>query len=751
LPRRARTWTARTIALAALATLLTLAVTTPAHADPVVSISGTVTVDGVATAGLTVTASTIGLPPTVVSATTGAGGHYELLDVPEGFYTLDVDDPGSLYQPVSGFAFLNPGSPTATVNLTVLSAGPATGVIHGVVTVDGVATEGLTVQASVGLIMSTATSGPDGSYAITGLSYGTYNLNVFDAADEFQNLFIQVVISAAAQDVVRDVPVERWQVGTSTVSGTLTDRDTDLPLEGFSVSIGGDEIPMQSALTGADGTYAFTNLPGGVINVFISPPTYRSENRVLTVLDGETVTADFALAKLNATIVGTVRDGDDNPVPFLFVRGVASDGGSPVNTIAGPTGEYSLGPIAAGEYTLTVGGLGTSWTEVSHTVTAIADDTVTRDFQTSPRVTGSINGLVMDATGTSSLESICVTAYDSAGDVSAGAGMDGTASDGLWSIDDLDVGDYRLLFWDCDYARDPAYATTWWGPSPSLAGATPVTVTAGGDLLIGEMRLSVGGTIGGHIDVQTPDGVIEFPSGRGMDATVFQLVGGTWEAVPDESPLVGVGDVGDYQARGLLPGTYRVGFVDQFTGPRAYETEYYDDVLSITSADDIVVTAGATVTGIDATVLIPQPDGSPFAVPTESLAAGDEDEIAIEDESVSPGEELEVIIGQEYAGEWVSVWGHSTPVLMGNWVQVSSTGTVTVTVPAGLPGGTHSVVAQDADGAVIGWTGGLQVTALGTSPAQIAATGATTLWLVPVGAGVVFAGLLLLRIRRARA
>ena len=52
-------------------------------------------------------------------------------------------------------------------------------------------------------------------------------------------------------------------------------------------------------------------------------------------------------------------------------------------------------------------------------------------------------------------------------------------------------------------------------------------------------------------------------------------------------------------------------------------------------------------------------------------------------------------------GEWVQVWLHSTPTLISGWTKVAG-GTVTATVPASVPAGTHTLVVQNSSG-VIGW------------------------------------------------
>jgi hypothetical protein len=78
------------------------------------------------------------------------------------------------------------------------------------------------------------------------------------------------------------------------------------------------------------------------------------------------------------------------------------------------------------------------------------------------------------------------------------------------------------------------------------------------------------------------------------------------------------------------------------------------------------------------------------------------DEIALSPDA-SPGSTLEIFVGSEFAGDFVSAFANSTPVLLGDWKQVDSRGYITVTIPTTLPAGSHRIAAQDSRGVVFGW------------------------------------------------
>ncbi|OJX69675.1 MAG: hypothetical protein BGO94_14465 [Micrococcales bacterium 72-143] len=75
-------------------------------------------------------------------------------------------------------------------------------------------------------------------------------------------------------------------------------------------------------------------------------------------------------------------------------------------------------------------------------------------------------------------------------------------------------------------------------------------------------------------------------------------------------------------------------------------------------------------------------------------------------------------LGPAYENHWFFVVVYSDPVPIG-WVWLGPGGTATVTVPAALPGGTHTIAFLDASGNVVAHVAGVSIAAL------LAATGAS--------------------------
>jgi 5'-nucleotidase len=140
------------------------------------------------------------------------------------------------------------------------------------------------------------------------------------------------------------------------------------------------------------------------------------------------------------------------------------------------------------------------------------------------------------------------------------------------------------------------------------------------------------------------------------------------------------------------------------------------------------------------------PTSAPTAAAESALTKALQGKITVNDSTVAAGDKLTIGVGTAFAGQYVSVWVRSTPINLGGWQQVSAAGTVTAVVPAGLAAGTHSIIVQDAAGAVIGWT---EITVAGVTPAaSLAQTGLDAGPWLAGGALLLVLGAVLVRRRR---
>jgi len=416
-----------------------------------------------------------------------------------------------------------------------------------------------------------------------------------------------------------------------------------------------------------------------------------------------------------------VLDESDNPIEGIWVAVTTPDG---EDYLAGAStndaGVYLIEELAAGDVSILVGGIGTSWVETATPTTLLADQIVTVNFVLTPRMTGAVSGTVVDG-DTLGIDKVCGTVYDTtSGD--AISGFPETDSSGAFFVDDLDVGTYTLLFWDCDFQRTPAFTTVFLGNAVSIDSAVSFSILTGDTTELGAAALTLGATISGTVRLRAGTGSIALPASRGVDALVYVLDGSTWAEFPDPSPFVSAGGPGEYQVSGLPEATYRVALGDPATGVKAYTRVYWQNALDFDDATNITVTGSTAITGIDAIVEVARPGYQPTPISTESLTADVAGDVSTPDDDLMQNETTDVEVGDEFAGEWVSIWGHSTPVQMGGWVQVGADGMVTVPVPTSLPAGAHQLAAQDAEGNLIGWTD-VTVTAAASSGGALSSTG----------------------------
>lgn len=97
----------------------------------------------------------------------------------------------------------------------------------------------------------------------------------------------------------------------------------------------------------------------------------------------------------------------------------------------------------------------------------------------------------------------------------------------------------------------------------------------------------------------------------------------------------------------------------------------------------------------------PGTPGAPTAPPESALTPALQGGITGPD-AVTPGSTITVGVGAVHAGASVSAWLFSTPTLLGTRT-VSSSGEISVRIPAATPPGTHRLAVTDASGAVLGW------------------------------------------------
>ncbi len=147
---------------------------------------------------------------------------------------------------------------------------------------------------------------------------------------------------------------------------------------------------------------------------------------------------------------------------------------------------------------------------------------------------------------------------------------------------------YTVQFQDF---QDRGYLSEWFDDAPDQASATPVVV-GGGQAVSG-------------IDAQLADGWFDQRQGhRSVWRPASRISASRLGELSSQSAFTE--DDGSYQIRGLVAGSYTVGFEEN--QGRGYRSEWFDDAPDDASATPVVVAEGEAVSGIDAQLTHPRVD-----------------------------------------------------------------------------------------------------------------------------------------------
>ena len=132
-----------------------------------------------------------------------------------------------------------------------------------------------------------------------------------------------------------------------TIAGTVTDSSNAEPIEGATVVVEGTEL---SATTDGDGDYEIDEVPVETYTVTASAEGYDDDSQSVTVIAGETSTADFALNPIptTGTIAGKVTDSSTG----LAIEGATVTDGTR-SAITDVNGDYTIADVPVGTYTVT--------------------------------------------------------------------------------------------------------------------------------------------------------------------------------------------------------------------------------------------------------------------------------------------------------------------------------------------------------------------------------------------------------------
>jgi hypothetical protein len=308
---------------------------------------------------------------------------------------------------------------------------------------------------------------------------------------------------------------------------------------------------------------------------------------------GQSTTGIDAALGIGGSISGlVVARATGNPVAKVCVDAFDAASQSFGFAETNKTGHYSMRGLSTGRYSVSFGPCsvkGPNLVALTRQVRVTAPHAVTGiNARLAPG--GAVSGTVVS--GSHPQRDTCVEVVPVNPLGSFGFGF--TGSDGSYTATGLAAGQYQVFFNDpfCQFGG-AQFASQWYSGQPTQATAAPVTVKVGATTSNIDASLQPFGGISGTVTGpgSTPvagECVTAIPVGKDFAGTL--------------QPEFAIStNAGGYALAHVQPGTYKVKF-SVGCGATGFATQWWQHASTATSATVITVGAGATVTGINATL-----------------------------------------------------------------------------------------------------------------------------------------------------
>jgi hypothetical protein len=455
----------------------------------------------------------------------------------------------------------------------------------------------------------------NGTYSVRGLSTGSYTLQFYPSGNYVIEWYDNMPDRASATPVpvtagAATPNIDAQLAAGASMTGTVTDSSNN-PIEHIYVTVynGGNS---SGDYTDDNGTYMVNRLPAGSCTVRFDPwygNYYYGGNYLLEWYDNQpdkasatpvAVAAGEAKAGINAqlatggSISGTVTDAAGGlPIKSIYVY--ATNGSNSWNDYTLDNGTYIMSGLSTGSYKVKFASSSSDqnyileWydnkaDQASATPLAVTAGSPLSGIDAQLAAGGSITGRVTDETNSCPIPDMEVDVYDLNNHY---MGATRTDDNGTYSVSGLPTGSYKVFF--SPYELN--YVPEWYDDQPSFYTANPVSVTAGATTTGIDAALAAGGVIAGRVTEEATGNPIQ-----NIYVYVHDLTG---NGVNGEY----TDDNGTYTVMGLLTRTYTVEFDTSNANinyGQSYVEEWYDNQPDQASANTLSVTAGATMSGIDA-------------------------------------------------------------------------------------------------------------------------------------------------------
>ncbi|MFC7370130.1 carboxypeptidase regulatory-like domain-containing protein [Fictibacillus iocasae] len=324
----------------------------------------------------------------VASLPSGPFGNYVIEGLAPGSYNLTVSQDNFATQVIG--ATVQSNTQTAA-NVALV---PSVGRISGTVTTNaGTPITGSNIQVKLyndqDVLIQTLLAEPDGTFVFTDLAPGNYTVNA--NAPTFAANTVAAIVNANVTTAIT-VPLSGLP---ATLTGSVSNSQTGDPIAGATVTVQNfNGVVLATTVSGQDGTFEFTNLPAGTLEVTGIAPSFGTDSRQVTVTQGGTATTFLALTPNPGTLHGFITDLFSG-LPIQGANVVVTDSTAAVvgTAVTDNRGEYTVPNLAPGRYIVNVSAL--NYGDELSSVDVPADTTVVLSFalRSNP---GTVSGQVID-------------------------------------------------------------------------------------------------------------------------------------------------------------------------------------------------------------------------------------------------------------------------------------------------------------------------------------------------------------------
>lgn len=324
----------------------------------------------------------------------------------------------------------------STVDFSLASSpGSITGLVTNAVSNAPIASATVTIESN-GDVIATAVTDNQGSYVITGLAPGNYNIYV--KAEDFQTAIQGVVVIANVAVTVN----MSLQPNPGSIQGTVTSFANGDAIPGAIVALDISGTVIATSLADTTGNYLISGLAPGSYTIQARSSLYQTKTVGVIVVASQSSTVNFVLESAPGNISGTVTDfvsgdpivGATVEVQIATAAVVEEKNSLAIKTVftalTDSAGHYLLTGLAPGSYTITVRALDYQTEILGVIVNALETSVVDFALLSDP---GAISGDITSSDASAPVKSALVQ-VEFNGSVVASALTDGAGHYDLYGI-----------------------------------------------------------------------------------------------------------------------------------------------------------------------------------------------------------------------------------------------------------------------------------------------------------------------------